>query len=662
MPRPKALDVERAQNADALIPSPRRSARLQRISPQPATPAIQSPGDTRPTHKRSRESIPPDDDNLTSKLSKSEMVIATPRAMLKPGASLKTVSKPPAPTVSDGSEEEEPHGSQQVASKGKEKMTPQEQAVEAVLHASPDNPYDILDVPDPSSVRTIQQAYRHLARLIHPDKTKLQGAEDAFKRLNWAGQMLNVPDAAFAANAFTEEANEELDDDGDTPMLDPDHHDPDPRPMPNAYIQTLYRQATPFVKRLFENPDDTEAKAELNRMNKLISADIRNNGLSSTKKPSVFIIQYQALASQAAMARLLVQALKSTPAEHFRIKYEDTKEQMNEANNLIEILVEENHYPTCWKVKFSLSENGKQLLMSYPEEDEPQPVVMGTETSNPPRTNATWRPGLTRQLEPILACKELFRTRKQGRKLRTPEVTGHLFIVQANGPDSQICEIRSGSEIGWRTTHAYTALPDRKMVGWSKSMSDNYEEIDGILKVAYSEDKPGLGLLVCVKVPGSDGEMDWITRTTLRDIWGIGDADATINEIFESEGEIPPRGRTRIEYKPRRAVDYKRQKEQDNVSSDEATSDESDSGVDYHRPSRYSTRATKRVTHRGHNQPSRRSAAAPSTSLTRQHYRQGRKSRMLKSSAAQDEDSEIAKLQSQLAQIRQELNRLHLRN
>ncbi|OJD25603.1 hypothetical protein ACJ73_03028 [Blastomyces percursus] len=661
MPRPKALDVERAQRANASIPSPRRSARLQGFSPQPATPAIQLPGDTLPTHKRPRESPPPDDENLTSKLSKSEMVIATPRAMLKPGASLKTVSKPPAPTVSDASEEEEPHGSQQVASKGKMKMTPQEQAVEAVLHASPDNPYDILDVPDPSGIRDIQQAYRSLALLIHPDKNKHQGAEEAFKRLNWAGRKLKVPNAAFAANAFTDEPNEELDDDGDIPMLDPDYHDPDPRPMPNEYIKNLYRQATPFVKRLFENPNDTEAEAKLNRMNKLISADNKKNGLSATKECSVFIIQYKAFASQATMAQFLVQALKSTPAEHFRIKYEDTKEQMDKANNFIKMLVEENHYPTCWKVKFSLSENGKQLLISYPEEEEPQPVVMDTEASNPPRTNAIWRPGLTRQLEPILACKELFRTRKQGRKLRTPEVMGHLFIVQAD-PNSQLCEIRSGSEIGWRTTHAYTALPDRRMVGWSNSMSDNYEEIDGILKVAYSEDKPGLGLLVCVKVPGSDGETDWITRTTLRDIWGIGDADATINEIFESEGEIPPERRRRVEYKLRRAVDYKRQKEQDSVSSDEVTSDESDSGVDYHRPRRYTTRASKRVTHRGHNRPSRHFAAAPSASSTRQHYRQGRQSRMLKSSAAQDEDSEIANLQSQLAQMRQELNRLHLRS
>ncbi|OJD11179.1 hypothetical protein AJ78_07993 [Emergomyces pasteurianus Ep9510] len=163
--RPKPISVVQAQDPNASVPSPRRMAQLLGM---PATPTVA----VLPLQPQKIQTIsPPDEANPTSKISKSEMVIAVPRAKAdvvrngdeRPHSSLNTVSKPPAPTVSDPSDGEESRSQQKVSrsvassSKGKEKekLSSAEQAVEAVLRASASDPYQILDVPDPSELEVI---------------------------------------------------------------------------------------------------------------------------------------------------------------------------------------------------------------------------------------------------------------------------------------------------------------------------------------------------------------------------------------------------------------------------------------------------------------------------------------------------------------------------
>ncbi|KAG5295329.1 hypothetical protein I7I48_12178 [Histoplasma ohiense] len=184
----------------------------------------------------------------------------------------------------------------------------------------------------------------------------------------------------------------------------------------------------------------------------------------------------------------------------------------------------------------------------------------------------------------------------------------------------------------------------------------------------------------------------------------MGDADAAIGEIFESEGEIPPGRMASLGYKPRR--------QRCDVPSDEAMDDEGDSEVEVsrnrpsrrpaartpkkvvrqindgsgsdsdsevevsrNRPSRRpAARTPKRVVRQindwsgsdsesevevARNRPSRRPAAEASNSQTRQRrYGQRAKSRMLKDNAAQDEDPEIANLRLQLARMGQKMDEL----
>ncbi|OAT10595.1 hypothetical protein BDBG_06416 [Blastomyces gilchristii SLH14081] len=285
--------------------------------PYPCLPSISPLGDISTSCKRFKQSPPPDNANLMLRLLKSEMVIAVPctkpdavqNGDERPHSSLNIVFKSPASTVSDPSDREEPHRSQQKVScsavtssskgKGKENITPAEQAVEVMLQALSTNPYEILGVPDPSELENIKQAYKCLALLLHPDKNKHQHAKEVFKRLNWAGEALRVSDASFAGNAFGDEG--ESDGDGDVPM--PDY---EPRPVPDVYIEKLYTQATPFVKHLFENPLNFKAENELKQINELITQEVKNHGVQVTMKHSVFIIQYHLLASQALIAHHII--------------------------------------------------------------------------------------------------------------------------------------------------------------------------------------------------------------------------------------------------------------------------------------------------------------------------------------------------------------------
>jgi curved DNA-binding protein len=54
--------------------------------------------------------------------------------------------------------------------------------------------YDVLGVSRSSSQEEIQKAYRKLARQFHPDINKTKGAEDRFKEINEANEVLSDPE------------------------------------------------------------------------------------------------------------------------------------------------------------------------------------------------------------------------------------------------------------------------------------------------------------------------------------------------------------------------------------------------------------------------------------------------------------------------------------
>ncbi|MGI5492671.1 DnaJ C-terminal domain-containing protein [Microtetraspora malaysiensis] len=62
--------------------------------------------------------------------------------------------------------------------------------------------YEVLGVPRSASQEEIQRAYRKLARSYHPDVNKDPGAEDRFKEISEAYQVLSAPETRRRYDAF----------------------------------------------------------------------------------------------------------------------------------------------------------------------------------------------------------------------------------------------------------------------------------------------------------------------------------------------------------------------------------------------------------------------------------------------------------------------------
>ena len=64
------------------------------------------------------------------------------------------------------------------------------------------DPYRVLGLERYASCDDVKRAYRRLALLLHPDKNRAEGAEEAFKALNAAFDTLSCPHQRAAYDAL----------------------------------------------------------------------------------------------------------------------------------------------------------------------------------------------------------------------------------------------------------------------------------------------------------------------------------------------------------------------------------------------------------------------------------------------------------------------------
>lgn len=76
------------------------------------------------------------------------------------------------------------------AAPGRSYTTAQEDVVRRVLRCKANEHYAILDVQEDANADEIKRAFKTLALLLHPDKNAAPGAEDAFKRVRQASDIL----------------------------------------------------------------------------------------------------------------------------------------------------------------------------------------------------------------------------------------------------------------------------------------------------------------------------------------------------------------------------------------------------------------------------------------------------------------------------------------
>ena len=68
--------------------------------------------------------------------------------------------------------------------------------------------YEVFDLPNKTPDQVIRKAYRKLAASLHPDKNTAPGAEDAFKKVNKAWDVLSDGNKRATYDAYGAEAAE----------------------------------------------------------------------------------------------------------------------------------------------------------------------------------------------------------------------------------------------------------------------------------------------------------------------------------------------------------------------------------------------------------------------------------------------------------------------
>lgn len=354
----------------------------------------------------------------------------------------------------------------------------------------------------------------------------------------------------------------------------------------------IYEEATPCVRNLLADPENSSSKSEIKRLNTQIKELNKKHNAKVKKlkekklegyrearyvKEDAFVIRdFNVLKSIGLDASKAVKSLEKDP------KSKRAKESQEDLEDQLERTIRINSYPQEWlnclpwsrkdKSKrhkrplpfSSLEEKGKgrekkkaskkdgesdiEMANAGPSSKKKGKGKMRKGTSSKQEYGESdvdmkdavttkrrkWNPGETRKGEKILGWRPFYKT---DRKTDQQIYNGCQLVIEKRGQPNPIALV-SGEEAGRRAVDAYRDLPEEEQ------NDIRYSEKKYTYKDAHKFDY----ILGFASVPSNgyalysftDGSEEIVSRTALRKVFGETDADCEIEEFFDEIGETPP--------------------------------------------------------------------------------------------------------------------------
>ncbi|KAH7418755.1 hypothetical protein BKA64DRAFT_554761, partial [Cadophora sp. MPI-SDFR-AT-0126] len=392
--------------------------------------------------------------------------------------------------------------------------------------------YAILGLGENCSRAEVKKAYMKSSLLTHPDKSQFNDAEEAFKMVSAAYQVLGVAveRTKYDRNRETYKLRGELDpfvlwdeefaenaagtDSGSDSSGD-DSEEDEEELRPDSFRLGIYKEATPWVRKLLADPRDSSTKAKIESLNKRITKQNKKDGFTKGE----FLIGINVLRAIGMEAGVAVKSLKKDPNS------KRAKELQEKLEKQFEKTIRINSYPREWLdfLPWSRKDKGKRHTRIR-----------------------KWEPGETRKGEKILGWRPFYKT---DRKKKEQLYNGCQFVIEKKGQPNPIALV-SGEEVGRRVVDAYRDLPEEEQndIRYSEKRY-TYEDVEMFDELLGFACKP-----FNTKTEGSrayypvgyalysftDGSRDLVSRECMRQVFGKTDADNQIAEFYEDIGETPP--------------------------------------------------------------------------------------------------------------------------
>ncbi|UNI15344.1 hypothetical protein JDV02_001884 [Purpureocillium takamizusanense] len=408
-----------------------------------------------------------------------------------------------------------------------------DEEIERIMKCPKDAHAEILSIDPDSSDADKLMAWRRLGCMTHPHYCQQKGAEDAFKKLQDAASKIGV-DQPFIGEVYSWDGKADLqaDDDSDGEETDDEPGmEEDDIPIPPTRVNDAYREATPFLYKLGENPEDQAVLKQLKEINDRIKGGNRSQN-ANTENESECVSDSQWLIPASFFGPHYKVVL-----EGYRILHDDPENQTARARissekKLIDALINTHHFPAEWTVT-SADEYLKQRQAGV--------ASTAAATAEIPKQEAVhveypWPTARAADGGLIVGV------RRHG-----PWCT-QVCIERVEQGGQVIRRLEPASEVGLLEGEKYKATDGHKVLSdgqstWSNKDRSDFEELLWVTKSQTQRKNRAAGS----KDPAADccvrfrkRGINILTATSLGRVLGTASANAQIDNICKRDGILPP--------------------------------------------------------------------------------------------------------------------------